>query len=442
MIPATESSSRTSHRTTKSKNLRAALLSAPLLASLAVGGLSVVSTPANAAVAGAAPAAGPAASAQQSQAQRKNAATGSAGVLALDWGDIDSTPDAAKGNYVVINPWERKKVAELKKANPAIKVLMYKDASATVKRACRNDACTKDNWILPTGVGYHFANQRRPGWFLHDNTGQQIEWSDWDGLYAMNIKRRSYQKAWARRVIRELRKADWDGVMIDDTLTYLSHDTVGNKVPVEISTDDQMYAATESFLKRVGGKIKRKGFMAVPNITVEWNTWERVMNDWTRYVSGWENEYFVKWGLDKRSRFVGADWEWKMSMASWLAERNVPLLAITYSNLNDVEAQIYHRATWLLTWNGRTGSSIFVPDEGFTNHWIAKPTIELGQPSGSRFKIGDSGVYRRNYDDGVVLVNPTTETKTVSLGSTYETLEGKRTSTVTIEPTSGAILRK
>ena len=415
----------------RAKSLRAALLALPLIAGLAITASTTT------AQASPAPA-----SAQSSPAAAKATSTTSAGVLALDWGDIDSTPDAGNGNYVVINPWEFKRIPGLRKANPDIKILMYKDVSATVKRARNDDACTVDNDILPTGIGYHWANKNRPRWFLRDNSGAKIEWSDWEGLYAMNIKRRGYQKRWARNVIREMRAHDWDGVMMDDVLTYLSHDTVGNKVPRQIPNDGAMYRATEKFLKVVGRKIKRRGFMAVPNITVEWNTWHSVMEDWTRYVSGWENEYFVKWGLGKRDRFEGADWEWKMKMAEWCADRNVPLLAITYSTEDDVAAQLYHRATWLLTWNGRTGSSIFVPEEDWTDHWIKTPTVEIGMPKGSRFKVGNSGVHRRNYEDGTVLVNPTNQTKTVSLESSYDTLGGRSTDTVTLEPRSGTVLRK
>ncbi|WP_372728084.1 putative glycoside hydrolase [Nocardioides sp.] len=415
--------------------LRKALFAAPLLAVLSVTAVSGATSSAQAAAA-------PVAATPQSSSAAAPGVNKSAGVLALDWGDIDSTPEAGKGNYVVINPWEYDRIPQMKKDNPDVKVLMYKDVSATVKRACKNDACTVDNDILPTGVGYHWAMKHRPRWFLRDNDNKIIEWSDWAGLYPMNIKKRGYQRHWGRNVLRELRRHDWDGVMMDDVLTYLSHDTVGNKVPRQIPTDRAMYNATERFLKKVAVRIKRKGYMAVPNVTIEWDNWHSTLTDWTRYVSGWENEYFVKWGLSKRDRFHGADWEWKMRMAEWCADRNVPLLAITYSTLDDTAAQIYHRATWLLTWNGRTGSSIFVPEEDWTNHWIPTPTVEIGDPAGDRFVVGSSGVHRRNYTDGVVLVNPTRESQTVELGASYRTLGGRSTDRVTLAPMSGEILRK
>ena len=141
-------------------------------------------------------------------------------------------------------------------------------------------------------------------------------------------------------------------------------------------------------------------------MTVEWNTWRAVMEDWTHYVSGWENRYFVKWGLDRSgARFVGADWQWKMEMSAWLADRNVPLLAITYSNRDDLAIQTYHRATWLLTWNGRTGASIFVPYGGQRRPLDRAPRSRSA-PTETRHVVGSTGVWRRNYTAGTTLVNP------------------------------------
>ena len=33
--------------------------------------------------------------------------------------------------------------------------------------------------------------------------------------------------------------------------------------------------------------------------------WDSVVPDWSPYVSGWETEYFVKWGTDGEPRFEG-----------------------------------------------------------------------------------------------------------------------------------------
>jgi hypothetical protein len=357
----------------------------------------------------------------------------SSGILTLDAGDIVATPEAWRGSYVVLQPWEYARIPALRERNPGITILMYKDVTAT-----RKD--THESGLRSTGISFQEADAR--GWLLTDVTGRPIEWSDWSGLYPANIGDPGYQRQWGTNVLAELRAHGWDGVMMDDTLTYLSHSTVGDRVATQIPDDEAMYDATESFLRRVSGRVQRAGYLAVPNLTVEWDTWRTVLEDWTPYVSGWENEYFVKWGLDRSGpRFVGPDWQWKMEMAAWCADRDVPLLAVTYSNRHDRAAQLYHRATWLLTWNGRTGASVFVPYEDEVDHWTRAATAEIGLPTQARRLVGDTGVWRRDYTGGTVLVNPTTRARQVDLGEGYRRLGGREVSAVWVAPQSGLVLR-
>ena len=81
----------------------------------------------------------------------------SAGTLALDPGDWDAQPNAFRGGWVVMQPWEYDKIPALKEQNPDIRVLMYKDVSATVSKLCvtgPSGMCDQDPEILPAGVGY------------------------------------------------------------------------------------------------------------------------------------------------------------------------------------------------------------------------------------------------------------------------------------------------
>jgi hypothetical protein len=64
---------------------------------------------------------------------------------------------------------------------------------------------------------------------------------------------------------------------------------------------------------------------------------------------------------------------------------------------------------------------------------------DVGTPSGDRFQVGSA--WRRNYSGGTVVVNPTAATVTVQLGGTYYRDDGTPTTSVTLGPTSGAILR-
>src|SRR4051794_5766233 len=52
-------------------------------------------------------------------------ATGN-GVLALDWGDLAKTPQAPRGDVVVMQSWEYAQIPALRRKHPGITILMYK----------------------------------------------------------------------------------------------------------------------------------------------------------------------------------------------------------------------------------------------------------------------------------------------------------------------------
>lgn len=354
------------------------------------------------------------------------------GVLALDGGDLDKTPELTRGDVVVMQSWEGARIPALRRARPGITILMYKDVSAVVKEA---------DWAtgrFPAGMGYDWALTHHPSWFLRDRSGQMIEWSDWRGLYPMDIADSGYQRTWTRNVLAELRSDRWDGVMMDDVLTILSHSTVGNRVSTRIPDDRAQYAATGSFLAHVAPQIRRAGYLAVPNVSVEYDNWEKAIPAWTRYVSGWENEHFTNTPGDS-PRFSGADWRWKLDMSLWLAARDVPLLAVGYGPASDRVRQTYHRATWLLSWNGTTGASAYVPDEVESTHWLPAATRQVGRPLAPATEAGD-GTWTRRFSGGVVVVNPNQGARNVALGGAYR--RGDRlVRSVRLAPMTAAVLR-
>jgi hypothetical protein len=366
----------------------------------------------------------------------------SAGTLALDAGDWDVQPDAYRGGWVVMQPWEADRIPDLRAKNPDIEILMYQDASATDATACtaaEDGTCTQDLDQLPAGVGYWWAQENNPEWFLRTEEGEILEWSDYPGLHPMDIANPEYQQTWLANVRAELDSADWDGVMLDDTLTTLSHPTYGDATSPTIPDDAAMYDATTSFLAAVGPALHDAGYLAVPNVTVDADNWRSTLDQWTPYVSGWENEYLVKYGLGWEERFGGAEWQWRVDLLDWGAEHHVPIIPVTYGSVDDLATQTYHRATWLLAWNGEDGASMYVPEEEDTSFWLPNAVIDVGQPVAARAEIAP-GVFLRRYDEGVVVVNSGDEPAHVPLGGRY--LDGDtRLDTVDLGARSAAVLR-
>lgn len=366
----------------------------------------------------------------------------SAGTLALEAGDWDVQPNAYRGGWVVMQPWEHDRIPALKAQNPEIRVLMYKDVAATVSKLCETGPwglCDQDPEILPAGVGYWHASREHPEWFLRTEEGDQLEWSDWPGLHPMDIANPGYQEEWSSSVLDELRAHDWDGVMMDDALTRLSHSVYGDATSPQIPDDAAMYAATTSFLSRVGPEITGAGYLAVPNVTVYEDNWRSTLEEWTPYVSGWELEYLAKYGLGADPLFGTEDLQWRLDLLSWAAEYDVPVLAVTYGTSDDQAAQLYHRAAWLLTWNGRTGASMYVPEESGVSFWLRRAVKDVGVPAGPMVTL-DADVRLRPYSDGIAVVNSGDETRSIPLGGSYLRY-GEPVDWIELDPRSGVVLR-
>jgi hypothetical protein len=101
----------------------------------------------------------------------------------------------------------------------------------------------------------------------------------------------------------------------------------------------------------------------------------------------------------------------------------------------------YSLASFLLGTNGRS-----------YYNFSAKNTVAsvLADHPWDRVQIGDpvnryanvSGVYRRDFTNGIALVNPTTATATVNLGGTYRDLNGVQRSSITLTASQGEVFTK
>lgn len=349
----------------------------------------------------------------------------------LDWGDPDATR-LPQLDYIVMQPWEYDRIPSIRAADSDVVILMYKNAAAV-----RRDVHAQTQ-MSSTGLTYEEA--RSGGWLLRDHDGEVIRWSDWSDLYPVDPSQPGYQQAWLANTLHDLNRGDWDGVLLDDVLSRLSHSTQGNATSPVLDDDAAMLAATSSLLAAVGPGLAAAGYQSLANATdTTAGTWRTVLTSWRSWVTGFANEFFVKWGTTEGTRFgVDDEWTWKTRLARWTARRSIPLLAITYSDRGDRAAQLYHRATWLLTWNGRTGASVFSPAGQWTDHVTRASTVTVGRPDGP--SVHDEGLHQRRYTRGLVLVNPTDAPETVRLARAHYTPRGTRVHSIRVPTRGGRIL--
>ncbi|HEX2044488.1 MAG TPA: putative glycoside hydrolase [Gaiellaceae bacterium] len=343
--------------------------------------------------------------------------------------------DLSRYDYVILHAWEHARIPALKAANPNLKAIVYKDMAATVQYASHDGV---DDELLPAGVGYYDAHRNHPDWFLLDTQGRRVESAHFSGVWLMDVGSRAYQDRWLANVASELRGKGWDGVMLDDT-NYSPAWHLAGRTLAKYPGDAQYAAATRSFLARVGPPLMADGFLVLPNVYTVWPSGHDVWRDWIQFTSGAVQEYWTKWGEDASQHFTGADWSYRREFLRITQQAGKVYLGITYAPLDDVRSMRYARASFLLDWNGGRSALVFEPSPGGQDPYSQEWTADVGMPLGRAYQAGR--VWRRDFETGVVLVNPSTSTASIALGGTFYTPNGTAVTSVSLRPASGLVLR-
>jgi putative glycosyl hydrolase-like family 15 (GHL15) protein len=345
----------------------------------------------------------------------------------------------AQYGYVILNSWDAPMIPTLKAQNPGLKVLEYKNLTFTNSDQCRNG---QDLAYLTTGVGYCDADQHHPDWFLTDPSGNRLSSSGYPDAWMMDVGNPGYQATWLTNVLADLHAGGWDGVFMDDTDADMSWHLNGRTI-AQYPTSAQWRAATRSMLAGVGPQLRAAGFLAVSNMYTPWAsdydahaTW----SDWLQFVSGASQEYYSKWGTGSSGWFAGNDWTYRQQFQVLTEQAGKIFLGITYAPHADSRSMTYARANFLLFDDPANGGALmFEPsDPEAQDPYAPSWTQDIGSPAGARFQSGSA--WRRNYSGGTVVVNPTTSTVTVELGQTYLDANGTPVTSVTLGPTTGAVL--
>ena len=360
--------------------------------------------------------------------------------LRICTGCAQSGGDLSRYKYVILNSWDAPMLPALKAQNPGLKALVYKNLSFTVSYGCQNG---QDLPYQTTGVGYCDADQHHPDWFVTDAAGNRLNSSGYPQAWIMDVGNPAYQAKWLQNVLADVRAGGWDGVFMDDTDADMGWHLNGRTM-ARYPTAASWRAATRSMLANVGPGLTSAGFLAVPNLYTPWAadydaqaTWR----DWLQFVSGGAQEYYSKWGSGSSGWFSGNDWTFRQGFQAATEQASKIFLGITYAPSGDTRTMSWARANFLLFDNPANNGALVYELSNPENQDPYSPVWaqDVGTPSGDRFQAGSA--WRRNYSDGTVVVNPTAATVTVQLGGTYYRDDGTATTSVTLGPTSGAILR-
>ena len=321
-------------------------------------------------------------------------------------------------------------IHRLKARNRNLKVLMYVDMMGSDTR----DPTGESDW-----AGYAEAKAHHADWFLRDARGSPLVFKDYPTGFVMDVGDSAYQNAGIARVTRNASTRGFDGVFLDDANASLRWVVVGGSAAcVKYPTTARWQAAVYAFLSNVAPRLHAAGLLVVANIggsTIKPGLWQK----WNGPIDGAMEESFTDGGTGPDSLANGR-WLPKFRHALW-SEATGKISLDHAVTANRVGAR-YALATMLLA---ARGQNLFSASIGYSREvwWPEYATANsLGRPLGA-YRVLRSGVYRRDFTNGVVLVNPGPQATTrVRLRGTYSGSGLAKVTAVSLAPTSGVVLTK
>jgi Hypothetical glycosyl hydrolase family 15 len=325
---------------------------------------------------------------------------------ALDTAATTTAQTAGRNEYVVLQAWETGRLHSLKAANPSLEVLVYKNLGFSAQLSPSHTG------PAPSGVAYSEAPE---SWFLKNKSGQSFTSEHYDWLWAMDVGSAAYQQKWADNVIAELTSQGWDGVFLDDASATMKYQYDPSQI-AKYPSDASYSAAMGSALASIGPRIRAAGKLAVPNFA-SWVEYPATYNSWLQYVSGALDEMFLKWGRGAGEGYRSeAQWQTQLEEVKYATAQGKVFMGFTQGSAGETQAARYGYGTVLL---GSNGNASYAFTSNYTSEsWLPEYDYQLGQPLGEESEDA-SGVHRRGFEHGLVLVNPTGSSHSVSFGGAY-----------------------
>lgn len=305
---------------------------------------------------------------------------------------------------------------------------------------------TMDLMLSRAEEGPRFYEERED-WFLHDSSGERVRvrMNSYHGVrtrYAMNIAHPGWVKYLADKAVSFL-KIGYDGIQLDNVETDYSYRRIQvgrfmSALPVEMN-EEKWYESAVVMLKSVRETATAAGFKDREIIFNHMRAGEpdRAME----YLAQVDGANAESW-LDRRAPPEGK-WGWRsrvdLARRAAVAGKRTNLLCT--ASLLSREEGLFTFASYLMAmenerntfWYGRPYRVEDMP-------WFDFYETDLGRPRGEFHAVAGSGIYRRDFEKGIVLVNPQDELQGAELGDDFWNDAFETIRTAYLGPKEGAIL--
>ena len=327
----------------------------------------------------------------------------------------------AATHYVGTQKMTRPYADRLRAINPNFLILHYRLGLGLGYRTT-SSGCNPSGGYLYIVEGNTWVQEWYPGatenWFYHypEVSATRVLQCDW-GWYVMELNDSGWRSYWQSQVLQQLQANDNDGLFLDSLSipNYLGGSSFNPALPAYDLTLENAWATRINAWLTWLQTQPAGDYYIVPNVG-SWIT----TRDPTNYspVDGVMIEGFAIQGdADPYDPF---DWRLQANRILGLVAQNKAVIGQTY--VTGAQERMFALGTYLLLKGSRT---YFNLETDMAPEWWPEYDVPIGAPTqnaGTNVdNLYDSAnhVYRRNFTNGFVLVNPTGSSYTVNLGGTY-----------------------
>jgi hypothetical protein len=260
-------------------------------------------------------------------------------------------------------------------------------------------------------------------WFWH-NAGAQRVPSSADGKLLMNVSVAGFQQYWASSLAAQVAAGEYDAIFFDSASPALLQGECAGVDPRLAGTaaastvfpelgDHTWIDAWQTWMAGLAATLSAEGIPLIPNTSA--------------FVTGWDTtNYGLTPGIFSEGfadpTFAESDWQASTTELLKLAAADKIMILQNYlATADDVGKRLYYLGNYLLVKGHHTYLDYFAQEP---LEWYPEWLLDLGAPTSAiatdAAALLQGGVYRRDFANGSVLVNPSADSVTVSLGGTFQ----------------------
>ena len=275
------------------------------------------------------------------------------------------------------------------------------------------------------GNDYAVVNAHE-SWFWHNRENQRVTSSS-DGKLLMNVSDPGFRDHWRDSLIRQVADGDYDGVFLDSASPSLLQGEARAPADPRLFADgvrtnalDELggkswIAAWEDWIAGLDRSLSARGIPLIPNVGNLVTTWDNTNYSLSAGV-------FCEGFLDPG--FSTEDWKAAANQTLALVRRNKIVILQNYlPSVEDAARRRFLLASYLLVKGSRTYIMYLASSP---LEWYPEWELDLGAARKSAVTLNDlswNGMYRRDFDKGIVLVNPGTSPVQLTLETTFKRIE-------------------